>query len=166
MANLKGTNVTKWDNGGSGDNYIADGYIKTVEKVWIDSITMGTTALGSDDTLELCVLPDAAKLQDLILYMPALMSAASNTTIFIGSGTSILMTAANCYLGTLQADGVASGTDTYDSQQIQTLRLKGDKVQTEMPTGSTTTLYAKVLISGGVDAALTGGTIRVKAVYT
>ena len=30
-------NVAKYNAGGSGDNIIADGYIKTVEKVWIDS---------------------------------------------------------------------------------------------------------------------------------
>lgn len=165
MANMKAGNVGKYDTGG-GDNYISDGYIKSVEKVWIDSATMGTTALGSDDTVCIGIVPPNKKITDVIVHMPALMSAASNTTIFVGSGTSILMTAANCYLGTLQADGVASGTDTYDSAEIQTLRLKGDKHATVTRTGSNTYLYIKTLVSGGVDAALTGGTIRSIIKYT
>lgn len=36
-------NLTKYYAGGSGDNIIADGYIKTVEKVWIDNYTIAFT---------------------------------------------------------------------------------------------------------------------------
>jgi hypothetical protein len=165
MANIKSSNVNKYDTGG-GDNYIADGYIKSVEKVWIDSATMGTTALGSDDTVCIGIVPPNKKLLDVVVHMPALMSAASNTTVFVDSGTTILKTAGSTYLGAMQADGVAAGTDTYDSQQIQTLRLKGDKHATVTRTGSDTYLYLNVLISGGVDADLTGSTIRSIIKYT
>lgn len=37
------TNLAKYVLGGSGDNIIADGYIKSVEKVWIDSYTFAFT---------------------------------------------------------------------------------------------------------------------------
>jgi hypothetical protein len=36
-------NLAKYVLGGSGDNIIADGYIKSVEKVWIDSYTFAFT---------------------------------------------------------------------------------------------------------------------------
>ena len=39
----KSANLTKYDNGGTGDNIIPDGYIKTVEKVWIDTYTYSAT---------------------------------------------------------------------------------------------------------------------------
>ena len=70
----------------------------------------------------------------------------------------MLMTAANTFLGTAQADGVAAGTDTADIAEGQTWRLKGDKKQTEAP--ADLTIYMKLLVSGGVDTATTGGTIK------
>ena len=59
---LKGANVTKYDAGGSGDNCIADGFIKSVEKVWIDkySYTAANT-IGAANIIELAVIPAGKK---------------------------------------------------------------------------------------------------------
>ena len=37
------TYLTKYFAGGSGDNIIPDGYIKTVEKIWMDTYTLAFT---------------------------------------------------------------------------------------------------------------------------
>ena len=158
MAEIKSANVTKYDNGGSGDNYIADGYIKSVEKIWSDSYSLATAVIGSDDSLNIGRIPKNKKLHEVIVYTPSLLAATSTCTIFIGSNATFLMTTGSCFLGAMQADGVAAGTETYDCNVEQTLRLVGSgmaKVMTE-----DTELFLKVVISGGVDSAVTGTTIR------
>jgi hypothetical protein len=164
MATLKGTNVTKYDAGGSGDNYIADGYIKSVEKVWIDDYAIGTSLIGSDDSILIGKVPKNKKLTDVVVYLPILMGATSNTTVFLDSGATMLMTAANTYLGTMQADGVAGGTDTVNTAIAQRLRLKGDQQAKVM--AKDTDIYMKIMVSGGVDTDITGGTIRTIIKYT
>ena len=164
MATLKAANVTKYDNGGSGDNYIADGYIKSVEKVWTDTYTIGTTTIASNDSIAIGWIPKGKKLTDVIVYLPILMSATSNTTIFLDSGATMIMTAANTYLGTMQADGVAGGTDTVNTAIAQRLRLKGDQFAKEV--SKDMNIYMKILVSGGVATDITGGTIRTVIKYT
>jgi len=164
MAEVKSTQVTKYDAGGSGDNYIADGYIKSVEKIWSDSYSLATGVIGSDDSLNIGFVPKNKKIHEVILYTPSLLGAASTCTIFIGSAATFLMTDASCYLGALQADGVAAGTETYDCNVAQTLRLKGDKFATV--TDKDLNLFAKIVISGGVDSAVTGTTIRTLIRYS
>lgn len=58
-ANFAG-NVTKYNAGGSGDNSIPDGYIKTVTKLWLDSYTIAFTSTKT--TLDLAVLGPNRKL--------------------------------------------------------------------------------------------------------
>ena len=36
MTNYQATNVALYVAGGSGDNLIPDGYVKAVEKIWLD----------------------------------------------------------------------------------------------------------------------------------
>jgi hypothetical protein len=164
MATLKSGNVTKYDAGGSGDNYIADGFIKTVEKVWIDTYTIGTTTIASSDSIAIGFVPKGKKLTGIVIYTPSLMGAASNCTLFLDTGATMLMTAANTYLGTAQADGVAGGTDTADVNKAQVWRAKGDTIGKEMP--KDVYIYAKLMVSGGVATAITGGTIRSIIRYT
>jgi hypothetical protein len=164
MATLKCSNVSKYDNGGSGDNYIADGFIKTVQKVWMDSYTIGTTTIASNDSICIGKVPSGKKLTGITIYTPVLMAAASNTTLFLDTGATMIMTAANTYLGTAQADGVAWGTDTADTAVAKTWRLKGDKIGQDMP--KDVDIYMKLVVSGGVATAITGGTIRTIITYT
>lgn len=164
MATLKAANVTKYDNGGSGDNYIADGFIKSVEKIWMDSYTIGTSTIASSDSILIGKVPKGKKLTSIVIYTPSLMAAASNCTVFLDTGATMLMTAANTYLGTAQADGVAAGTDTADVNKVQLWRLKGDKLGSEMP--ADVDIYMKLLVSGGVATVVTAGTIRSIIKYT
>ena len=82
----KAANVTKYDAGGSGDNIISDGYIKSVEKVWIDSYTI-TAAIPSDTVIDIAVLPENKKVTSIELQFPSLSTgaAATGTTISLGA---------------------------------------------------------------------------------
>jgi len=81
---VKAGNVTKYDAGGSGDNVIADGYIKTVEKVWIDSYTMAFT--GTNDTIHIAKLPANKKITGIVCEI---YSTASQTSGTVSIGYSV-----------------------------------------------------------------------------
>ena len=166
MGTIYSGNVGKWENGGSGDNYIADGYIKTVEKVWIDSATMGTTTLGSDDSIAIAVIPPNKKIIDVVVEMPALVGATSAATVFLDSGATIIYTDGSTYLGSMVPKGNLADVRTFDAGTATTLVLKPGKLGTVTPTGSNTTLYIATVITGGVDANITASTIRSIVRYT
>lgn len=74
-------NVTKFTAGGSGDNIVPDGYIKTVEKVWIDSYTIGFT--NTNTTIDIAVLPPNKKITGVTAYIYTTASQ-TNGTVSIG----------------------------------------------------------------------------------
>lgn len=80
-------NVTKYQAGGSGDNYIADGYIKTVEKVWIDSYTIAFT--NTNTTIDIAVLEANKKVTGIDVYIYTTVSQTSGT-VSIGFSTDAL----------------------------------------------------------------------------
>jgi hypothetical protein len=82
MAAYKGANVTKYDNGGSGDNVISDGYIKSVEKVWMDTYTFTATAISTADTITIANIGPGRKITGIDVYFPAI--TPSNSTILVG----------------------------------------------------------------------------------
>jgi len=89
MATVKAANVTKYTatgSEGSGDNYIADGYIKSVEKVWIDSYTLNAV-IPSTTSIHIGKVPKGKKLTDIIVYYPALGPATTVGTINCGTAT-------------------------------------------------------------------------------
>lgn len=77
-------NVTKFNAGGSGDNIIADGYIKTVEKVWLDSYTIAFT--NTNTTIDIAVLPENKKVTGITLYIYT-TAAQTSGTVSIGYST-------------------------------------------------------------------------------
>ena len=77
-------NVTKYNAGGSGDNIIADGYIKTVEKVWIDSYTIAFT--NTNTTIDIAVLEPNKKITGVAVYIETSASQTSGT-ISLGFST-------------------------------------------------------------------------------
>jgi hypothetical protein len=79
MAAYKGANVTKYDAGGSGDNIIADGYIKTVEKVWMDTFTFTGTVLSTADTIAIASIPPNKKITGVEVYIPASLTPTTAT---------------------------------------------------------------------------------------
>lgn len=108
----KAANVTKYDAGGTGDNIIADGYIKTVEKVWVDSYTMAAaTTIGVGTLIDIAFIPDGKKVTGVDLIFPSLSTGASGTgtTINIGTRTSAGVTSATLLLSAGEA---ASGVLT------------------------------------------------------
>lgn len=76
--------VTKYTAGGSGDNYIPDGYIKATEKIWVDNYTIAFT--NTNTTIDIAVLPPNKKIIgiDVILYSTL---TQTNGTVSIGFST-------------------------------------------------------------------------------
>lgn len=74
-------NAAKYYAGGSGDNIIADGYIKTVEKIWIDSYTIAFT-----NTLTAIVIAEIPENKKITSIQVEILTTASQTggTISIG----------------------------------------------------------------------------------
>jgi hypothetical protein len=77
-------NVAKVNAGGSGDNIVADGYIKAVEKVWLDSYTIAFT--NTNTTIDIAVLPENKKVTSIEVYIYATASHTSGT-VSIGYST-------------------------------------------------------------------------------
>ncbi len=80
-------NVTKFLAGGSGDNVIDDGYIKTVEKVWIDSYTIAFT--NTNTTIDIAVLEANKKITSINVEIETTASQTSGT-ISIGFASDAL----------------------------------------------------------------------------
>ena len=163
MAHVKAANVTKFDNGGSGDNVISDGFIKSVEKVWIDSYAV-TTAIASSDTIKIGIVPKGKKLIDIQVTTPQLYTLATACTIHVGTSSSMAQSATS--LGELQANGVAAGTDDFDGSESQTCRLNGAYIATEAGTEDMG-IYIKILgDAADPDPTNETGTIRSIIKYT
>jgi len=164
MTVLKGANVTKYDAGGSGDNYIEDGYIKSVEKVWIDSYHP-TTVIGSNDTIKIGRVPKNKKITEIIVNLPVMGGAADSlATILVGSASTVLATIGSAYLGALQQDGMAPGTTTFNIGTACTLRLSGDKFATV--TDKDVDIYLRIFQANLLPLALTSATITTVIKYT
>lgn len=78
---VQASNLTKYNAGGSGDNIISDGYIKSVEKVWIDSYTFAQT--GTNTTIQIAKLDDNKKITSIVIEI-ATTATQTNGTISIG----------------------------------------------------------------------------------
>ncbi len=74
-------NLTKYYAGGSGDNYIPDGYIKTVEKLWIDTYTIAFT--NTLTTIQIAELPPNKKIVGIQVEI-ATTASQTGGTISIG----------------------------------------------------------------------------------
>ena len=78
------TYVAKYNLGGSGDNIVPDGYIKTVEKVWIDTYTIAFT--NTNTTIDIAVLPPNKKITSIVALIDTTASQ-TNGTVSIGFST-------------------------------------------------------------------------------
>ena len=70
-------NLTKYFAGGSGDNVIADGYIRTVEKVWIDSYTIAFT--NTLTTIQIAEIPENKKITSIVVEILTTVSQTGGT---------------------------------------------------------------------------------------
>jgi hypothetical protein len=155
MATLKAVNVTKYDAGGSGDNIIADGFIKTVEKVWIDTYTTGTTTIATTSSILIGKVPKGKKLTDVIVYLPVLSGAATTSTVYLDTAATTSVTP---WGGALQALG--TGDNAVATATISTVRLGQTKAFAEMP--ADVDLY--IMINPAT--TITAGTIKTIVKYT
>lgn len=162
MAIVKAANVTKYTatgSEGSGDNYIPDGYIKSVEKVWIDTYTCAA-ALPSTTSIHIGKVPKGKKITDVIVYLPVLSGAATTgtvncTTTIVGAGTVGT-------LGYLVVNGL--GVQAANLATVTTLRLNHTGALQEVTADSD--VYIVIDANAGVGTTITAGTIRSIIKYT
>jgi len=158
-------NVTKVRAGGSGDNVVKDGYIKTVEKVWIDSYTI-TATITTASSIVIAKIPKGKKITDIIVYMPPVSDKSGTAgSVQIDTGSTAKITGTVSFLGTLVAGGgAASDVTTFINSTGATLRLSGDKIGTVAPIDID--IHLKLDNAQGVVQTVTGGTIRTIVKYT
>ena len=153
----KAANVTKYDAGGSGDNIIADGFIKTVEKVWIDSYTYSSSAtIGTGMIIDCAKVPKGKKITEIkVLGVGGTtLSATSTNAVSIGAryGTTATTNATQFLAAT------TFGTVTHVNMPIVASSGIGIEV-----TGSTHTIFLHFTAGS---PSITAGTITTIVKYT
>ena len=152
----KATNVTKFVAGGSGDNIIPDGYIKTVEKVWIDTYVYSTSAtIGTGMVIDIAVIPVGKKITGVEVLGIAALSATSTNAVSIGARYVNGVTNATQFLG-----ATTYGTATLGTVNPYLCASSGIGVET---TGSTHTIFVQFTAAS---PSITGGTLTFKTKYT
>ena len=81
-------NFTKYAAGGSGDNIVANGYIKQKESIWVDSYTIAFT--NTNTTIDIAVVPEGAIITSIQALIATSISQTSGTiSIGYSSDTAI-----------------------------------------------------------------------------
>ena len=146
----KADNVTKFAAGGSGDNVIPDGYIKTVEKIWMDSYTIAFT--NTNTTIDIAVLPVNKKITSVDVEIYTTTSQTSGT-VSIGFNT-------DASVDTL----LAASTLTHNNTRTS-ISLPGGLVSSAIvltTTASTITLFPGVLAGFQKATSGTQNTVAIK----
>jgi len=152
MTAFKGANATKVAAGGSGDNYIADGYIKTVEKIWTDSFAF-TAVLTTADTIVIATIPAGKKIMGVEVYFPAITPTTSTILVGIAADTDKFIDSP--VVGAVGASGALAGLEKVSMNNADGFQY-------------VTTAETDILLRIGVTAitAPTAGTITTKVLYT
>lgn len=153
----KATNVTKYDAGGTGDNIIPDGFIKSVEKVWIDTYTFSSTAtIGINTIIDIAKVPAGKKLVSIEVWglSASQISATSTNAVSIGAryGTGSV-TNATQFLG-----ATTLGTATFDNSPV--------RARSGIGVECTTSTHTIFLHFTAANPSITGGTITSIVKYT
>ena len=153
MSSVGAANVVKYDAGGSGDNIIADGYIKTVEKVWIDSYTIAFT--DTNTTIKIARLPENKKITSIVVNILTTVSQTSGT---VSIGYSVDST--DDLLATGVTNFMAATTITHNLTQTSIL-IPGGSTQGGTPTSASLLFNA---VNAGFQGVTSGtqATIAVK----
>lgn len=143
MVNYAATNVALYNLGGSGDNLIADGYVRCTEKIWLDSYVYSTASaalLTTADTVLIGYIPANKKIIGCEVYLPATF-APTNSAISVGPSysTALLITSSTAYV-------VASFALTTSAVALNCVRLNNPLGMGFVVTSST--------------SAVSGGTIQ------
>jgi hypothetical protein len=159
MAIVKGANVTKYEAGGSGDNYISDGYIKSVVRQWTDTYTFAA-ALPANGTIDIAVLPANAKVWGVEVYWSVTLAATCmNTapTISIGyRAATATTTSDSTFLA--NAETCLSTTDVNFIQWGVTSKIGSGTVLSAL-----SIIYLRI---GRIATTATAGTITTIVYYT
>ncbi len=153
----KAANVTKFDAGGTGDNIIPDGFIKTVEKVWLDTFVFSTSlTIGTGMIIDIAQIPQGKKITGIEVWglKASGISATSTNAVSIGAryGTTAV-TNATQFLG-----ATTLGTVTFDN--IPVYATSGLNVEV---TGAAHRIFLQFTAAS---PSITGGTIVTKVRYT
>ena len=153
MTAFLGANKTKYDAGGSGDNIISDGYIKTVEKVWIDSYATGTTPVTSADTICIATIPANKKITGVEVYIPA-SQGPTGATITVGTvGDTDKFIASTA---------ITQFIDSAVNEDIGVIRMNNPDGFSFVTTAATDIFLAFDTVA----LTTTNGTIKTKVMYT
>jgi len=151
----KSTSVTKYDAGGSGDNIISQGLVKTVEKVWLDTyVYSSASTIGSGMQIEIAAIPQGRKITGIEVYGIGTLSATSTNTVAIGTKLASGVTNSTLFLA----------ATTYGTASVRGLDVvvANAGLFTEL-TGGTNKI---ILTFGGANPSVTGGTLYTKVKYT
>jgi len=151
----KSTNVTKYDAGGTGDNIIADGFIKSVEKIWVDTYTYSSSAtIGVGTQIEIAIIPENKKITSIQVYGIGALSATSTNAVSIGTKLASGTTNATLFLA-----ATTFGTSSYNFFKL----LHADSNLGVALTGGTNRIH---LYFTAANPSVTGGTITTVVKYT
>ena len=154
----KATNVTLYDLGGSGDNIIKDGFIKTVEKVWIDNYVISSTqTLGAGTVVDIAVVPQGKKINSIEVFLPTNLR-----------GVFTIFTTSTLALGARYSDGVTNATQFLASTTMGNVTFANMPIQASENLGVEITGSTHVITMQftTVATAITGGTINTIVRYT
>ncbi len=151
------TNVTKYNAGGSGDNIIPDGFIKSVEKVWLDTFVFSSAVtIGQGMVIDIAVIPQGKKITGIEVWglKASAISATSTNALSIGARFGVTaVTNATQFLA-----ATTLGTVTFDNQPI--FANAGLNVEV---TGASHTIFLQITAAS---PSITAGTIVTKVRYT
>lgn len=153
----KGTNVTKFDAGGTGDNIIPDGFIKSVEKVWIDTyVFTSANTIGTGLVIDIAKIPAGKKITGIEVWglSASQISATSTNAVSIGAryGTGSVTNATQFLAAT------TLGTVTFDNTPV--------RARSNLCVEVTTSTHTIFLHFTAASPSITGGTITTKVFYT
>ena len=154
----KSANLTKYDNGGTGDNIIPDGYIKTVQKVWVDTYTYSAAnTIGTGLVIEVASIPQGKKIVGIDVYGLQSLSATSTNAVSIGTKIASGVTHATLFLGATTF-GTASLFGSLNISPVSAV----SNIPYEL-TGGTNRIF---LLFTAANPSITAGTITTVVRYT
>jgi len=162
MAQKYAANVTKYNAGGSGDNYIEDGYIKTVEKIWLDNYTLTSNVTATTATIDIAIIPDNKKITGIDVLIQTSASQTNGTVAIGNAGDSEAFMAEtvvthNTTMSVISIPGGSVIGSAVASAQVEP-KMGGFQLVTDGTTGT---------IQLTLDAwTATTGTIKTKVRYT
>ena len=164
----KATYVTKYTAGGTGDNIIPDGYIKSVEKVWIDTYTYSSGAtIGTGMVIDIAIIPAGKKITGIEIFGIGgqTLSATSTNAVSIGAryGTGTVTNATQFLAATtFGALVVAGGTAASTTISVYHPLMANTGLGVEC-TSATHTIF---LHFTAASPSITAGTLFTKVKYT